>query len=138
MENPRPSWNFGKLTAMTSRRATSGAIASGSSWLSSHTPSGPGRSRSCARCSTQSASGTMYGPRSGSAGSVPSGLRLSRCQLSAAGRRSLMSVDIDAFLEGLDADAVYDVDEPLRLTVAPREIALDQSLDHLGHLGARE
>ena len=52
--------------------------------------------------------------------------------------RPLMSVAIDAFLEGLDADAMHDVDEALGVAVAALEVALDQLLDHVGHLGARE
>src|SRR5882762_169225 len=53
-------------------------------------------------------------------------------------RRSLISVAIDGFLEGFDADAVHHVDEALGVAVAPREIAVDQLFDHVGDLGASE
>src|SRR5258708_12307408 len=53
-------------------------------------------------------------------------------------RRPLIRVAINTFLERLDADALHDVDEALGLAVALLQIALDQALDHVGHLGARE
>src|SRR5262249_29518426 len=53
-------------------------------------------------------------------------------------RRSLISVAIDRFLEGFDADAAHHVDEALGVAVAARQVAVDQLLDHVGHLGARK
>src|SRR5258708_3024091 len=53
-------------------------------------------------------------------------------------RRSLISVAIDLFFERFDSDAMHHVDEALGLAVAALEIALDQPLDHVGHLRARE
>src|SRR5262249_53495207 len=58
--------------------------------------------------------------------------------LSAAMRCSLISVAINRFLEGLDADAMHHVDEALRLAVAARQIAFDELLDDVGNLGPRE
>src|SRR5206468_10815060 len=90
------------------------------------------------RRASHSASGTMTSPRAGTSGNSPFGPRSSRCQLSAAMRRSLISVAIYGFLEGFCADAVHHVDEALGLAVAAREIALDQFFDHVRDLGARE
>src|SRR6266852_4453366 len=125
---------------MSGKRCTSPASASGPSLASSHTPSGPvsTRERSSSRRASHSASGTMTSPRAGTSGNSPLGPRSSRCQLSAAMRRSLISVAIYGFLEGFDADAVHHVDEALGVAVAPREIALDQLFDHVGDLGASE
>src|SRR2546426_5541510 len=125
---------------MSGKRCTSPASASGPSLASSHTPSGPvsTRERSSSRRASQSASGTMTSPRVGTSGNSPLGPRSSRCQLSATMRRSLISVAIDGFLEGFDADAVHHVDEALGVAVASREIALDQLFDHVGDLGASE
>jgi hypothetical protein len=47
-----------------------------------------------------------------------------------------MSVAIDAFLEGLDADPVHHVDEALGFAVAALEVAGDELLDHLRNVGA--
>src|SRR3954469_15443516 len=58
--------------------------------------------------------------------------------LSAATRRPLINVGIDIFLERGDADAVHHIDEALGVAVPLREIAVDQTLDDLGHLGTRE
>src|SRR5258708_15366412 len=58
--------------------------------------------------------------------------------VSAAMRRPLIRVAINTFLERLDADALHDVDEALGVAVALPQIALDQALDHVGALGARE
>src|SRR5882672_8292907 len=80
----------------------------------------------------------MTSPWAGTSGSSPLGPRLSRRQLSATMRCSLISVAIDGFLERLHADAVHDVDETLGVAVAAREIAFDELLDHVGDLGARE
>src|SRR5712664_3589996 len=125
---------------MSGKRCTSPASASGPSLASSHTPSGPvsTRERSSSRRSSQSASGTMTSPRAGTSGNSPFGPRLSRCQLSATMRRSLISVAIDGILEGFDADAVHHVDEAFGVAVAAREVALDKLFDHVGDLGARE
>src|SRR5438105_579176 len=125
---------------MSGKRCTSPASASGPSLASSHTPSVPvpTRERSSSRRASQSASGTMTSPRTGTSGNSPLGPRSSRCQLSATMRRSLISVAIYGFLEGFDADAVHHVDEALGVAVAPREIALDQLFDHVGDLGASE
>src|SRR3954462_4521687 len=59
-------------------------------------------------------------------------------ELSVTTRRCLINAAIDVFLEGRDADAVHHLDEALDLAVAVREIALDQLLDDVRHLGARE
>src|SRR5437868_3711705 len=59
-------------------------------------------------------------------------------ELSLTTRRCLINAAIDVFLERRDAEAVHHVDEALGLAVAMVEVALDQALDHLGHLGARE
>src|SRR4051794_21533527 len=58
--------------------------------------------------------------------------------LSATSCRPLMSAAIDLFLEGLDADAVHDVDETLGVAVAALEIAIDQPFHAVGYRGARE
>src|SRR6266849_3643211 len=125
---------------MRGNRCTSGASASGPSFASIHMPSGPvsARARSSSRRASQSASGTMTLPCAGTSGSSPFGPRSSRCQLSAAMRRSLISVAIYRFLEGFCPDAVHHVDEALGLAVAAREIALDQLFDDVRDLGARE
>src|SRR5882672_10791883 len=80
----------------------------------------------------------MTSPWAGTSGGSPPGPRLSRRQLSAAMRCSLISVPIDRFLEGLYPDAVHHVDEALGVAVAASEVALDQLLDDVGDLGARE
>src|ERR1043165_1206902 len=49
-----------------------------------------------------------------------------------------MSVAIDAFLEGLDADPVHHVDEALGFAVAALEVAGDELLDPLRNVGACE
>src|SRR5216684_2991382 len=125
---------------MSGKRCTSPASASGPSLASSHTPSGPvsTRERSSSRRASQSASGTMTSPRAGTSGNSPFGPRLSRRQLSATMRRSLISVAIYGFLEGFDADAVHHVDEAFGVAVAAREVALDKLFDYVGDLGARE
>src|SRR2546430_2123878 len=58
--------------------------------------------------------------------------------LSATTRRPLIRLAIDIFLERCDTDAVHHVDEALCVAVALREIAVDQPLDDVGHLGACE
>src|SRR5882762_3148130 len=58
--------------------------------------------------------------------------------LSVAIRRPLMSVAINAFLERFDADALHDVHEALGLAVAVRQIGVDEALDDVGDVGARE
>src|SRR5437868_15013133 len=58
--------------------------------------------------------------------------------LSLAMRRSLMSVAIDMFLERLDPDAMHDLDEALGFAVAVLQIAIDEALDHVGNVVARE
>src|SRR5690242_10646439 len=80
----------------------------------------------------------MKSPCVGASGNSPFGPRLSRRQLSAAMRRSLISVAINDFLERVDADTVHDVDEALGVAVAARNVAVDQLFDHVGDLGARE
>src|SRR5215471_3924218 len=80
----------------------------------------------------------MTSPCAGTSGSSPFGPRLSRRQLSATMRRSLISVAINRFLEGLDADAVHHVDEALRFAVAARDIAFDELFDDVGNLGSGE
>src|SRR5262245_21832488 len=80
----------------------------------------------------------MTSPPAGASGSSPSGPRLSRRQLSATMRRSLISIPIHRFLERLDADAMHDVDEAFRVAVAGREVALDELFEHVGNLGSRE
>src|SRR5438105_14339349 len=59
-------------------------------------------------------------------------------ELSWTTRRCLINAAIDVFLERRDAEAVHHVDEALGVAVAVIEVALDQALDHVGHLGARE
>src|SRR5713226_4187088 len=113
-------------------------MASGPSFASSHTPIFFGWARKSSRRPSQSASGTITSPDSGTSGSSPAGPRLSSSQLSATMRRSLISVAIHEFLEGLDADAVHHVDEALGVAVAAREVAIDQPLDHVGHFGTSE
>src|SRR3954469_6144159 len=49
-----------------------------------------------------------------------------------------MNVAIDAFLEGLEADAMHHVDEALGFAVAAFEVAGDELLDHFGDVGACE
>src|SRR4051812_199555 len=80
----------------------------------------------------------MTSPPAGNVGSAPSAPRSSSCQVSATTRRSLISTAIDLFLEGIDADAVHDVNETLGVAVAALEIAFDQALDDVGNLVARE
>src|SRR2546425_459644 len=58
--------------------------------------------------------------------------------LSVAIRRPLMSVAINAFLERFDADALHHVDEALGFAVALLQIGLDEALDDVGDIGARE
>src|SRR5207302_3826521 len=125
---------------LSGKRGTSPASASGPSLASSHTPSVPvpTRERSSSRRASQSASGTMTSPRTGTSGNSHLGPRSSRCQLSATMRRSLISVAIDGFLEGFCPDAMHDVDEALGLAVAAHEIALDQLFDHVRDFGARK
>src|SRR6266571_5112313 len=125
---------------MSGKRCTSAASASGPSFASIHTPSGPvsARARSSSRRASHSASGTMTSPRAGTSGNSPLGPRSSRCQLFAAMRRSLISVAIYGFLEGFDANAMHHVDEALGLAVAACEVALDQLFDDVRDLGARE
>src|SRR3954453_3826545 len=53
-------------------------------------------------------------------------------------RRPLISVAINVFLERFDTDALHDVDEALGFAVALLQIALDQALDHVGDIRARE
>src|SRR5258708_2119262 len=126
---------------MSRKRRTSAASPSGPSFASIHTPSAPAsaRARSSSRRASQRASGMMTSPpRAGTSGISPFGPRSSRCQLSAAMRRSLISVAIYGFLEGFCPDAVHHVDEAFGVAVAAREIALDQLFDHVRDLGARE
>src|SRR5712692_9195948 len=123
---------------MTAKRSTSPAMASGPSFASSHTPIFLGWARKSSRRPSQSASGTITSPDSGTSGSSPAGPALKQQPISATKRRSLISVAIHEFLEGLDADAVHHVDEALGVAVAAREVAVDQPLDHVGHFGASE
>src|SRR5260221_4727870 len=58
--------------------------------------------------------------------------------VSLTARRPLISLAIDLFLEGRDADSLYDIDETLYLTVPALEVALDQAFDHVRQVGARE
>src|SRR5688572_18243371 len=69
-----------------------------------------------------------------SVGSRRTTLSLGENWLSLTTRRPLMSVAIDLFLEGFDADPVHHVHEALDLAVAPLEITLDQPLDYAGHI----
>src|SRR5436190_13946413 len=85
----------------------------------------------CARRSA-TAAGSSVGSRRSTSPSSGDGA------LSVTTRRCLINAAIDVFLEGRDADAVHHLDEALGLAVAVREIALDQPLDHIGHLGARD
>src|SRR2546423_4542672 len=113
MEKPRPSPNFGKFT---STRAT------------------------CGRRSA-TAAGSSVGSRRRTNG-VPASAGTTRSlgcgELSVTTRRCLINAAIDVFLERRDADAVHHVDEALGVAIAVAEVALDQALDHVGHLGARE
>src|SRR5437868_5006215 len=59
-------------------------------------------------------------------------------ELSWTTRHCLINAAIDVFLERRDADAVHQVDEALGVAIAVAEVALDQALDHVGHLGARD
>src|SRR5262245_978769 len=70
-----------------------------------------------------------------SVGSSRSTWSLDESGLSVTTRRPLIRVAIDAFLERLDADALHDVDESLGIAVALLEVALDELLDHVGHVG---
>src|SRR5256885_11610327 len=74
--------------------------------------------------------------------SVGSRVRTSPCSgegaLSVAIRRPLMSVAINAFLERFDADALHHVDEALGFAVALLQVGLDEALDDVGNIGARE
>src|SRR5262245_21428942 len=76
------------------------------------------------------------------AGSSPGSRRttfsLSEGWLSVTTRRPLMSVAIDAFLEGFDADALRDVHEALGFAVPPFQIDLDEPLDHVRDIRAGE
>src|SRR5687768_898706 len=76
------------------------------------------------------------------AGSSPGSRRitlsLDESGLSVTTRRPLIRVAIDVFLEGLDADATHYVDEALGVAVAALEVALDEALDHVGHVRPRE
>src|SRR6185436_15654771 len=58
--------------------------------------------------------------------------------VSLTARRPLISLAIDLLLEGLDSDALHDIDEAFHLAVAAREVALDQAFDHVRDFGARE
>src|SRR5688572_8153023 len=72
------------------------------------------------------------------AGSSPGSRRitlsLDESGLSETTRRPLIRVAINTFLEGLDANAVHDVDEALDVAVAALEVTLDEALDHVGHV----
>src|SRR5437667_8669401 len=74
--------------------------------------------------------------------SVGSRRRTSPCSgegaLSLAIRRPLMSVAINAFLERFDADALHHADEALGFAVALLQVGLDEALDDVGNIGARE
>src|SRR5689334_6177106 len=76
------------------------------------------------------------------AGSSPGSRRtilpLGGGELSLTTRRPLMSVAIDAFLERFDADAVHYVDEALGIAVAMLQVGMDQLLDDVGDVRARE
>src|SRR6478752_2361716 len=82
-------------------------------------------SRSATDAGSSAGSSRMTSPASGDGGFATT-------------RRSLISVAIDSSLEGLDADAMHHLDEPLGLAVAVLDIRLDQLLDHVGDFGARE
>src|SRR5882672_2247936 len=58
--------------------------------------------------------------------------------VSLTARRPLISLAIDLFLEGRDADSLHDIDETLHLAVPALEVALDQLFDRVWHFGARE
>src|SRR5262245_58772804 len=58
--------------------------------------------------------------------------------VSLTARRPMISLAIDLFLEGFDADALHHVDEPLGVAVATLEVALEQLFDDCRDLGARE
>src|SRR5262245_19682672 len=130
--------NLGKLTATTAKCRRSSAITAGSSWLSSQTPSRPTRSTRSSRSACHIASGTMMSPANGISGSVPSAAISSRCHESATTFRFLMMIAIYVLLEWLDAGPPHDVDEALAFALTPLEIDLDQLLDHVGNLLARE
>src|SRR5881394_1541541 len=61
-----------------------------------------------------------------------------RGSVSLATWRPMINLAIDPLLERLHADTLHDVDETLHLAIALIEVALDQSFDHVRHLGARE
>src|SRR5690242_10127883 len=115
---------------MTARRPVSAATAAGSSAGASHTPTSP-RAMSAARRSIHSASGTMTGTPSGrSARTVASRTTVQRSSVTT---RCLMSCDIDALLERLEADALHGVDESL-VVVAVRDVRIDEPLHDVRHL----
>src|SRR6185436_10492727 len=134
----RPSPKLLKLSATIGRRSRSSASCSTPSPDSIQTPVRPLRDASASLRSSQSLSGTITSPDSGTAGRAPSAPGLSSCQLSSATRRLRINFAIDVVLEFLVADAVRDFDEALRLAVPVVEVALDEALDDVGHLGARE
>src|SRR5262245_43587224 len=132
MENPRPSLNFGKFTAINGRRAMSSASPSGPSLLSIHTPVRPVRGARVSRCASHSASGTMTSPVGGTSASVAA-LSSSR-ELSLVSCVRLISLLIECRFERLDADAVDGVDETFGFAVTRGEVAMDQPLDCPGYL----
>src|SRR5687768_14243370 len=81
--------------------------------------------------SSDSEAGSSAGSRRSTLSSGDGGFSLTT-------RRPLMSVAIDSFLERFDADAMHHVDEALGVAVAPLEIAVDQPLDNVRHIGARK
>src|SRR6202171_4866427 len=115
--------------AISGRRATSPASASGSSLGLSQTPTSSRAARAeCSDC--HSASGTITGVLAGTfareAASRSSGQRSSTIA------RPLMSSGIDALLEGLDTQTAHGVDEALVL-VAFFHVDIDQAGDDVRH-----
>src|SRR6185295_4551109 len=120
----------GKSTAISGRRATSPASASGSSSGFSQTPmSFLIESASC--CADHRASGTMAGVDAGtSASAAVSG---SSAQRSSIKVRSSVRRGIDALLERLEDDTPHGADEPL-VVVAPFDVATQHLGEHDRHL----
>src|SRR5258706_15886064 len=80
----------------------------------------------------------MMSPAPGVSGRLPSAFSSSRCQGSVTTFLSLMISAIAAILEGFDTGAPDHVDEAFFLAVAALEVDLDQLLNHVGNLRARE
>src|SRR5438067_10886610 len=114
---------------MSGSVATSSARSAGSSPGASHTATST-REASSPRRDFHTLNGTTTG---GATSSIDAASRTS-VQLSSTIARSLMSrCGINAFLEGVEADAVHGVDEALVL-VTVVDVGVDKARDHVRHL----